>query len=56
MSTKTFSGWKTRFGERQATEVEKMKDMTNQINRLEPILARQAVELMAAKEIIKGKR
>ena len=55
VSTKTFYGWKSRFGEMQATEVKRMKDMTEQISRLERIVARQAVEIMAAKEIIQGK-
>lgn len=55
VSSKTFYGWKTRFGEMQATEVKKMKEMAEQISRLERIVARQAVELQAASEIIKGK-
>lgn len=55
LSTKTFYGWKSRFGEMQATEVKRMKDMSEQIGRLERIVARQAVELQAAQEIIRGK-
>ena len=55
VSAKTFYGWRSRFGEMKATEVKQMKDMTEQITRLERIVARQAVELMAAQEIIRGK-
>lgn len=55
VSAKTFYGWKSRFGEMQATEVKRMKDMQEQIGRLERIVAKQAVELQAAQEIIRGK-
>lgn len=55
VSIKTFYTWRTRFGNLQATEVRKMKDMQAQISRLERIVARQAVELQAAQEIIRGK-
>lgn len=55
LSTKTFYGWKSRYGDLQATEVKRMKEMQEQIGRLERIVARQAVELQAAQEIIRGK-
>lgn len=51
----TFYAWRKKFGSLQGTEVRRMKDMETQINRLERIVAKQAVELQAAQEIIKGK-
>ncbi len=55
LSSKTLYGWKAKFGQLQGTEVRRMKDMETQINRLERIVAKQAVELQAAQEIIRGK-
>jgi putative transposase len=55
LSSKTLYAWKAKFGQLQGTEVRRMKDMETQINRLERIVAKQAVELQAAQEIIRGK-
>lgn len=55
LSTKTFYGWKRKFGDVQASEVRRMKDMQAQIVKLERIVARQAVELEGAKELLRGK-
>ena len=55
ITPKTFYTWKSKFGEMQATEVKRMKEMQEQITRLERIVAKQAVELQAAQEIIRGK-
>jgi len=55
LSTKTFYGWKAKFGDMKATEVRRTKDLEAQIAKLERIVAKQAVELLAAKDIIQGK-
>lgn len=55
LSTKTFYGWKQKYGEMQASEVRRMKDMVAHIAKLEKIVARQSVELLAAQELLKGK-
>lgn len=55
ISMKTFYGWRAKFGELQGTEIRRMKEMEAQITRLQKIVAKQAVELEACEEIIKGK-
>lgn len=55
ITTATYCAWRKKFRSLQGTEVRRMKDMATQISRLERIVARQAVELQAAQEIIKGK-
>jgi putative transposase len=55
ISTKTFYGWKAKFGDLKSSEVRKIKSLESQISRLERIVAKQAVELLAAKDIIEGK-
>jgi putative transposase len=55
VSTHTFYKWREKFGSLQGTEVRRMKEMEAKIARLEKIVAKQAVELQAAEEIIKGK-
>jgi len=55
ITNKTLYAWRSKFGKLQGTEVRRMKDMESQITRLERIVARQAVELQAAQEIIRGK-
>jgi putative transposase len=55
VSVKTFYSWKRKFGEVNANEVRRMKDMQAQITKLERIVARQAVELEGAKELLRGK-
>jgi putative transposase len=55
VSTKTFYGWRSRYGGMGGTEVRRMKELEHTVTKLEKIVARQAVELEAAKEIIRGK-
>ena len=55
ITSKTFYSWRAKFGGMQSSEVRRMKEMEQQISRLERIVAKQAVELQAAEEIIKGK-
>lgn len=55
ISTKTFYSWKSKFGEMKSSEVRRTKQLEAQITRLERIVAKQAVELLAAKDIISGK-
>ena len=55
ISQKTFYTWKAKFGEMPASEVRRTKDLEAQIAKLERIVAKQAVELLAATDIISGK-
>lgn len=55
ITNKTLYAWRAKYGGLQGTEVRRMKDMEQQITRLERIVAKQAVELQAAQEIIRGK-
>jgi putative transposase len=55
IATHTFYSWRKKFGGMQGTEVRRMKDLEHMVTRLQKIVATQAVELEAAKEIIKGK-
>jgi putative transposase len=55
ISAHTFYAWKKKFGGMQGTEVRRLKDLEQMNARLERIVARQAVELQAAQEIIRGK-
>jgi len=55
VSTKTYYRWREKFAGLQGSEVKRMKEMESKIARLEKIVAKQAIELQAAEEIIKGK-
>lgn len=55
VTTTTIYGWRAKYDGLDGAELRRMKDMEVQIARLERIVARQSVELMAAQEIIKGK-
>lgn len=55
VSSNTFYKWKAKYGGMGGSEVRRMKEMEAKISRLERIVAKQAVELQAAEEIIKGK-
>ncbi len=55
VTNKTLYAWRAKYGELQGTEVRRMKEMETHITRLEKIVAKQAVELQAAQEIIRGK-
>jgi putative transposase len=55
ISGHTFYAWRKKFGDMAGTEVRRLKDLEQMVGRLERIVARQAVELQAAQEIIRGK-
>lgn len=55
ISAHTFYSWRKKFGGMAGTEVRRLKDLEQMNARLERIVARQAVELQAAQEIIRGK-
>lgn len=55
ISGHTFYAWRKKFGGMAGTEVRRMKDLEQTVSRLERIVAKQAVELQAAQEIIRGK-
>jgi len=55
ITNKTLYAWRAKYGGLHGTEVKRMKEMESHISRLEKIVARQAVELQAAQEIIRGK-
>ena len=55
VSDKTLYTWKRKFGDMKASEVRRTKDLETQISKLERIVAKQAVELLAARDIIAGK-
>lgn len=53
VSTHTIYQWRKKFGAMQATDVRKMRAMSDEIAKLKRIVADQAVELMAAKDILR---
>lgn len=55
ISAHTFYAWRKKYGGMGGTEVRRMKELEHTVAKLERIVARQAVELEAAKEIIRGK-
>lgn len=55
ISSHTFYTWRKKFGGMAGTEVRRLKELEQTVGRLERIVARQAVELQAAQEIIRGK-
>jgi putative transposase len=55
VSSKTFYAWRARYAGMKGTEVKRMKELESTISKLERIVARQAVELEAAKFVIRGK-
>ena len=55
ISGHTFYSWRKKFSGMQGTEVRRLKDLEQMVARLERIVARQAVELQAAQEVIRGK-
>lgn len=55
ISSVTFYAWRKKFGNMQGAEVRRLKDLEQLVSRLERIVAKQAVELQAAQEIIRGK-
>jgi len=55
VSQNTFYKWRAKYGGLGGSEVRRMKEMEAKIARLEKIVAKQAIELQAAEEIIKVK-
>jgi putative transposase len=55
ISAHTFYAWRKKFGAMNGVEVRRLKDLEAMVGRLERIVARQAVELQASQEIIRGK-
>lgn len=55
LSAHTFYAWRKKYGGMGGTEVRRMKELEGTVSRLERIVARQALELEAAKEVIRGK-
>lgn len=55
IATHTFYGWRKKFGGMKSQEVRRLKELEGTVSRLERIVARQAVELLAAQDIIRGK-
>lgn len=55
ISLHTFYAWRKKFGGMSGTDVRRTKELEATVSRLERIVARQALELQASKEIIKGK-
>ena len=52
ISAKTVSTWTRKYGSMQAADVRKVKMLQEKIAKLERIVAQQAVELIAAKDIM----
>lgn len=55
ISAHTFYAWRKKFGGMAGKEVRRLKELEQTVTRLERIVARQAVELQASQEIIRGK-
>lgn len=53
VSTTTISQWHTKFGGMGAAEVLRLRQLEEENGKLQRIVATQAVELLAAKDIIK---
>lgn len=53
VSTATISNWNTRFGGMQSTDVRKLRALEDENSKLKRIVADQAVEIMAAKDVIR---
>lgn len=53
VSTTTISHWNTRFGGMQSSGVRKLKSLEEENAKLKRIVADQAVEIMAAKDVIR---
>lgn len=55
ISNQTFYAWKKKFGNMEATDVKKMRELEDENARLKRIVANQAIEIEAIKEVIKKK-
>jgi putative transposase len=55
ISTHTFYAWRKKFGGMKSQEVRRLKELEMMVTRLQRVVAKQAVELEASQEIIRGK-
>ena len=55
ISGHTFYSWRKKYGSMQGSEVRRLKELEATIVRLQRVVAKQAVELEAAQEVIRGK-
>lgn len=55
ISAHTFYSWRKKYGSMQGSEVRRLKELEATIVRLQRVVAKQAVELEAAQEVIRGK-
>lgn len=55
VTSHTIYQWRKKFGAMQASDVRKMRAMADEISKLKRIVADQAVELVAAKDLIQKK-
>lgn len=53
VSTTTISNWNSRFGGMQSSDVRKLRALEEENGKLKRIVADQAVEILAAKDVIK---
>lgn len=53
VSTHTISNWNIRYGEMGSSEVRKLKSLEEENGRLKRIVAQQALELDAARDVIR---
>lgn len=53
VSTATISNWNTRFGNMSSTDVRRLRSLEEENGKLKRIVADQAVEIMAAKDVIR---
>lgn len=55
VSSHTLYSWRKKFGAMKANDVRRMRAMSEEISKLKRIVADQALELVAAKDIIRKK-
>lgn len=53
VSTATISKWNAKYGGMQISDVKKLRFLEEENNKLKRIVADQAIEIMAAKDVIK---
>ena len=53
VSTATISNWNSKYGGMQVSDVRKLKALEDENSKLKRIVADQAVEILAAKDVIK---
>jgi putative transposase len=53
ISTATLSKWNVKFGSMQSTDVKKLRALEEENSKLKRIVADQAIEIIAAKDVIK---